>query len=278
MNAKIATGFTEGALSARLFYRHLPTHQARAHLVIVHGFGEHSGRYETLMTSMAAYGVGSLAIDYRGHGRADGRRGHVNRFEEYLQDLDSALELADRLGGGGRLIIVGHSVGGLILATRLQRPRPEAVVGAIMSSPSIGFKLKVSAWKDAVGVAAASLWPALTMSAGVDPSLLTHDAEIVGRYRRDPLVVGEVTARWYQEAQGAQKSALDGAGFIDLPLLVMQAGDDRIADPAVAKCFADAVSSATYHEFPGMYHEIFNERDRAQVYARMVAFIDELLG
>ena len=89
----IDTGFCEGALSARLYYRHLVAKDARAQLVILHGFGEHSGRYEQLMTERAEHGLSSLAIDYRGHGRADGRRGHVNRFSEYLTDADRALAI-----------------------------------------------------------------------------------------------------------------------------------------------------------------------------------------
>jgi len=277
MSATIATGFCEGALSARLFYRHLAAKEARAQLVVIHGFGEHSGRYEPFMRAMADRGLSTLAIDYRGHGRADGRRGHVNRFEEYLGDVDCAVTLAAKLEADVPQVLLGHSIGGLILAHRLQRPVSPRVVGGVMSSPSLGFKLQVSAWKDAVGTAAASLWPSLTLDAGVDASLLSHDPAVVEAYEKDPLVVREVTARWYHEAQEAQKLAMTGAGFISLPLLVMHAGDDQIADPVVSRTFAESVPTATYEEFPGMYHELLNETERDKVFETLSGFVDGLV-
>lgn len=280
MSRTIVSSFAEGGLAARIFFRQLALPKARAQLLFVHGFGEHSGRYEATMRAVADSGFSSYAFDYRGHGRADGRRGHVNRFGEYLTDLDAAIALAHAKAPDLPMVLVGHSVGGLIVTHRIQRLLPDFVVGAALSSPSLGFKLKVAAWKDAVGQAAASLWPALTMSAGVDPNFLTHDSAVVAAYGADPLVVREVTARWYHEAEQAQKIALNGAGFIDRPLLVMQAGDDRIVDAEVVERFARTVPSAAFHQFTGLYHELFNETEpgRSEVLSTLVEFIDGLDG
>lgn len=225
-------------------------------LLIVHGYGEHGGRYAERAKLFVAAGYRVLIPDLRGHGRSGGRRGHVMSFSEYLDDVARVIaEVAE----GSQLFLFGHSNGGLIAASWLLE-RPSRVVRAALSSPFFGLGLKPPAWKEVAGRVLGKYLPKISLPNEIDPKHVSHDPAVVQDYRTDPLNHSVANARWYVEALAAQERALSAAPRVSVPLLVLQAGDDKLVAPAATRRWCDAApESVEYEEIAGAYHELFFE-------------------
>jgi alpha-beta hydrolase superfamily lysophospholipase len=259
----------------------------RARIAIVHGYGDHAGRYEEFMTWLAARGIGCHAFDLRGHGRSSGRRAFVREWEEYLDDLDAFLEehdLRERAGSSGSelplpLFVLGHSHGGLVVAAAGIRHRLERhnVRGVVLSAPYLVNALRVPRHKVLAARVANLLTPWLRIRSGVRPEMLSSDDGHVEDSRRDPLSLRIATPRWYLTHRPVQAEVLSNASEMTLPLLVLQGDADPIADPAGAKRFHDAARSAdkTFVIYPGFRHEPLREAGRERVFADILNWIHQ---
>ena len=262
------TGFLSSKDGTQLYYRAIPHESAAATLVFVHGFGEHCTRYDHVQRWFHSQGYDVIAFDYRGHGKAQGRRSYVERFRDYLDDLDCVIRFVlSRIGDDQGLFLVGHSHGGLI-SSSYALDKPEGIDGVVLSNPYFGLKVAVNPAKIALAKLMANLWPTLTLPTGLPPEHLSTDQRVGDDYTKDPLVNKIATARWFVEATEQQKYVLKNAGRLKLPILLLQAGDDRIADGDVSQAFIAAVGSTDKEVkwYDGMYHEIFNESDKEQVF------------
>ena len=268
------TGYLESR-GARLYTRWWTGVEPRAGVVLVHGFAEHSGRYQHVGERLVQAGMSVLAFDYRGHGRANGRRNYIGRYEDYLVDLDAALALARETLGSLPLFVLGHSQGGLISLSHSQSRQPD-LAGLALSCPALGFAVTVPAWKQWLGRAASRLWPSLAIPSGLDAKWLSHDESVVQAYEADPLIHEFATARWYTESLEAQQRAFEAVANLRVPTLVMQGADDHIVDPAAVRRFVETMGAGEqrYIEYPGLYHEIFNEPEHAKVLDDLVAWLD----
>lgn len=262
----------------RLFYRWHPVSEARASVVIVHGFAEHSGRYGGVISRMNAAAFNVLAFDYRGHGHAEGRKGYIDRFSEYVEDTRCALDFVEDRTRGVPLYVIGHSQGGLIvLATALSQQ--QRIAGCVLSSPALGIAVPVPAWKDALGRVMARVLPSLAIPSGLDPLHISRDPQVVQDYVADPLVPTFARARWYVAFTEAQAEMARRAPEIRLPILVLQAGADRVVDPDATERLAGRLGSddVTFERLDGLYHEIFNEPEKEAVLDQVVAWIEARL-
>ena len=260
------TGYTEGYIKQndlKIYYRHYKASPEKARMIITHGLGEHSGRYLNVINRLVPKGISIFAPDFRGHGKSDGKRGHVNSFGDYLEDLYSIFDVAIKEKKSGiKYFLLGHSLGGLIAINYAIR-RQETIDGLIISSPSLGVVVKVPAIKAVLGKAMSSLWPGLSLNNELDASKISHDEKVVAAYRNDPLVHDRVTARWFTEFLSSMEKANNQASDIKVPFLMQIAGDDHLVDAAMSKSFFERVSSKdkTLHVYEGLYHEIFNEKE-----------------
>jgi alpha-beta hydrolase superfamily lysophospholipase len=267
----------------------IPTAE-RARLAIVHGYGDHAGRYEEFMTWLAARGIGCHAFDLRGHGRSSGRRAFVQEWEEYLGDLDAFLdqkELFAAKSSGGEpplpvptpTFVLGHSHGGLVVAAAGVRHRLDRhnVRGVILSAPYLVNALAVPRHKLFAAHVANLLAPWLRIRSGVRPEMMSSDAGRVEDSRVDPLALRVATPRWFMTHRPVQLEVLSRAGELTLPLLVVQGDADPIADPAGAKRFHDAARSAdkTLITYPAFKHEPLREAGRERVFADVLAWITQ---
>jgi alpha-beta hydrolase superfamily lysophospholipase len=270
-----STGFLDGRLGVRLFYRLRAVPDQTGMVLLLHGFGEHSGRYGHVIDALAAAGLSTLAMDYRGHGRSEGRRAYCNRFTEYVDDAETGLVKARELAQGKSLFLVGHSFGGLIAASYLIQRGAEGIRGLVLSGPCFEFSLPVPTWKVWLGKTASRFLPTLAVPAGVDPKELSRDPAVGEKYAADPLVLRTATARWYTEALEAEGRALAGAGAVKLPSLVMHGAADHIVSPHATERFFAAMSSEdkTLRIIPGARHEIFNETDQEQTIGEVVGWL-----
>jgi alpha-beta hydrolase superfamily lysophospholipase len=242
----------------------------KAVFAIVHGYGEHSGRYLNPVNYFAPRGYRLYAYDLRGHGQSPGPRGHINRFDEYLIDTDEFLKFVRGREPGRKLFLLGHSLGGLIVSSYCESYSTGDLSGLIMSSAFLRLKMQVPGWKVWMGKALSSLAPAFAMPNDIPASFLSHDPAIAA-YDGDPLNHHVFTARWSTEVMAAQSRVLDRAGEINLPALVMYAGSDQIADPEGSALFFDRlkVADKTCHRYDGYYHELFNEVGKEAVFKDM---------
>jgi len=267
--------FFDAGDGLRLFFRRWFVSQPKGLVAIIHGFAEHSGRYEHVADFLCERGWSVAAFDCRGHGQSGGRRAHIDHFQDYLDDTRSFLDEIKKAGHPEPPILLGHSQGGLIAARYVQM-FPDAVPGLVLSSPYLALVMKVPAFKAVAGKLVSRIFPTLAMKTGLDPSILSHDRHEVEKYAADPLVSDIATARWFTEVQEAQATAVQQAGAIACPLLMLLAGDDRlVAAPVSKNLFAGAASAdKTLHEYEGYYHEVFNEVGRDQVLSDLGTWLE----
>jgi alpha-beta hydrolase superfamily lysophospholipase len=230
-------------------------------MVIAHGLGEHSGRYGNVVERMRMHGVSVWASDHRGHGRSEGKRGHVLNFSQYANDLRLMVQLARvDLPAGLTCFLLGHSLGGLI-ALDFCRRYPDLIDGVIASSPALGMVIAVPRVKKFLGIIMSSVWPGLSMRNELDASKISHDRQVVKAYQDDPLVHDRVSARFFTEFLAAMETVRQTAATIQTPLLLQVAGDDHLVDAHSSREFFTklALEDKTIHVYDGLYHEIYNE-------------------
>lgn len=244
--------------------------RARAVVGLLHGFGEYGARYAHVARSWAGRGIGVVALDLRGHGRSEGRRGSCRRFDEYLDDVAELVEHFRERAHAAPHFLFGHSFGGLVAAAE-GIASPSRWRAVILSSPAFGFAVKVPALKKLAGRVASRVLPDFALPAGVKGEDLTHDPAIARAYDEDPLVIKNARARWYTEALAAQDRVVASAGSFSLPLYVAVGTRDRVADIGRAKDFfqATAASDKVWDACEGLFHEVLNEPQWPQLAARM---------
>jgi alpha-beta hydrolase superfamily lysophospholipase len=252
----------------------------RAALLFVHGLAEHSGRYDRVARYFAERGYVGYAIDYQGHGRSPGPRVHVDSFETWLDDVRDGLGLVRHEHPGLPFVVVGHSQGGLLVLLQALRD-PDDRVATVVSSPLLGVA-PASRPGRALRTVTKLLMrfaPRLLVPNQVDPAWLSHDPAVVRAYVTDRLVSRKVSAGWFRALQRAFVEAHAGAARWSSPLLVLASRGDRLVDPdAVARWVAAApaphVSSVFWDD---LYHELFNETARQDVFAAMERWLDARL-
>ena len=264
----------------RIFYRRQAARgeKTRARVLVVHGFAEHSGRYEHVLRGFSERGFDAWALDLRGFGQSDGGRGCIRRWDEYLDDVQALLECAARDRATVPVFLVGHSMGGLV-STRFCEERPSGLRGLLLSSPFFRVKMPVPAVKRAAATVLSSLVPDLALPTDMDPGLISRDPEVVKAYVEDPLVLKKATTRWFTEAMGAQARALADAPSLAMPLLVIHGAADAIADPEASRRFFELAGAQdkTLRLWPELRHEILNEPEKQEVLAAFSEWIEKRL-
>lgn len=249
-------------------------------LVVQHGFGEHSGRYGNLIAALENENTAVYALDARGHGKTPGKRGHIDDFNLYASDLAVLLAKARAENPSVPMILLGHSMGGLIATLAALKPEvSKELKGLIVSSGAFKPALDTTqAIKKAVGTMLAKIAPAMTVPAGLDVRLISRDDNVVQAYGNDPLVHGKISMKMGVDLFATGEMLIEQAGKITLPILVIHGDADGIAQAEGSKAFFQGVSSQdkTIKLYPGFYHETMNEplSDRRQVLSDIVGWIN----
>jgi alpha-beta hydrolase superfamily lysophospholipase len=273
--ARHEEGFLNSADHLRLYWQRFTPERAVATAVVLHGGGDHCGRYPGITAALVRAGFQVAMVDFRGHGQSDGRRWHVDAFSDYLHDLDAFIAKLSQDGvARDRLFFVGHSQGGLIAALWAIR-HARLLSGVVLSSPYFRLALKPPLAKVLAAKLVGRVVPWLPVSAGLQISKLTSDPELQRWTDRDPLYGRATTPRWFEEASRAQLEALRRAPELDVPLLVLAAGADEIADVSAARAFVAAAGARDKRivVYDAFRHEIFNEVGRAEPIGEAVAWL-----
>ncbi len=265
MSIETTTSTSDGLTLLRRVWD--PEGEPQATVLIVHGLGEHSGRYEHVGDHFAAAGVAVRSFDLRGFGRSGGRRAYVDRFQQYLDDVEAQLGWARE--AGAPVVMLGHSLGGLIATRYLQsdRPQPDA---AVLSAPAL--VADVPAVKKAAARALSRVLPSLALPNDITGEQLSSDPEVGEAYFADPLVYTKTTARLGAEILAAIAAANGELGRIGVPLLVIHGGADTVVPPPASAPLA-GLPDATRRLFPAFRHECHNERDKEQALEAMTEWV-----
>lgn len=262
----------------QLFYQTWVPDSPMAVLVVVHGLGDHSGRYGPFTRYFVERGFAVALYDQRGHGRSEGERGHAEQFQDFLQDLAQFVQLTKERFPKLPLFLVGHSFGGQVALNFVVR-YAKGLRGIVLCSPNVVLKLPVPNWKKKVAAWAKDSMGRMKISHQLDSKLLSHAPGVVAAYDNDPLVFTHVTARLGAIIMHNLDIIMALASRIHLPALFLQAGDDAICDPEGTRAFFQRVPIANKQLkiYDGMYHELFNETDRDRVFADTEIWLNEQL-
>jgi alpha-beta hydrolase superfamily lysophospholipase len=255
----------------------LPTRgePVRGLVLIVHGLGEHAGRYDALANRLNAWGFAVRGYDQLGHGESAGFRGGLPTDFRLLEDLaDVVDDTHSRIAADVPLILLGHSLGGLV-AARLVSLRMRPVDALVLSSPALDAGM--NAFQKLLVAVLSRLAPDLRIGNGLNPKYLSHDPEVVRAYKADRLVHDRISARLARFIADAGPATLALAAGWTVPTLLMYAGADHLVNPAGSRRFAkdapkQVVSSVCFED---LYHEIFNERDAAPVFNTLRRWLDQ---
>lgn len=262
-----------------LFVRDWPAnhHSVKHGIVVLHGLGEHCGRYIHIARFFQTLGFTVRSFDQRGHGQSDGRRGDVPNSSTNLEDLRFVVdEFTQQLDAPP--ILFAHSMGGLF-ACHFALASLSKLSGLILASPAL--KVKVSTFQKYLFAFASRVIPHLGVTHGTNGRYLSHDAEVVYAYQNDPLVHSRISASLFQSMLHSMEYVKTHTAQMKLPLLLLIAGADQVVDPEGSQLFSQQLdhrltaSSVTTIVYPDFYHEIFNELDSIKAFDDVRIWLEE---
>jgi alpha-beta hydrolase superfamily lysophospholipase len=263
----------KNAEGLRLFAAEWPVKNPKAVVALVHGQGEHIGRYAHVAEWFNRHSVAFVGFDQQGYGRSEGKRGHVKNLDALLDDIGLLQENTRKMYPDTPLFLYGHSMGGGLALNYVTRRDP-LLAGLIVTAPWIRLAFEPPFVKVVAGKVLKKFMPALTLPTGLVANFLSHDEAVVQAYKSDPLVHDQLSAAagiaLLEAAQWLDKYS----GVFSIPVLLMHGGADKITSAAATKAFFGRVAGeVTYREWPGLYHEIHNEREKEQVFEYTLAWM-----
>ncbi len=274
MSAELDVDHFAAAGGLALRRRRWSGERAERVIALVHGFAEHSGRYDGVARRLVARGFRVHGFDQRGHGESEGPRNHVSRFELLLDDIERFLAVVRGEEGARPLLLLGHSMGGLETIRLLADRRPN-VAAAVVSGPALALGGGVSRLRLLLARALSRVAPRLRVPTGLPATGLSRDPEVVRAYQTDPLISTAASARLAAELLRATGTAIRAATRIQVPLLIVHGEADPLCDVAGSREFARlAGSGVDLRTYPGLLHEVLFEPEGPEVLDDVVAWIE----
>lgn len=246
--------------------------EPKAVIVIIHGAMEHHERYRPLADMWREHGFHVVLGDLPGHGTTSRSRGHITNFDEYIIEVSRWIEEAKSYQLP--LFLLGHSMGGLI-AIRMMQENKVDVNGVILSSPCLGIVSKPPAYLRAMSKVMNVVYPSLLVPSNLTVEMATRNKDIRDAMENDSLYLRKVSVRWYSELlRGMKEASEKQEEFPNVPLLLMQACEDKIVDKTIVRTWFDElnIDDKAYKEWENCYHELFNEYEREEVFTHAFHF------
>lgn len=257
-------------------YSHDDVESPRAAILMIHGLGEHAGRYNTWADRFNTAGIVFRAFDLPGHGLSGGKRGVMPELSRVFSIIGSLLEGLRNDFPGLPLFLYGHSLGGGLLLNMLVNSTPD-VTGAIVTSPWIRLTETPPPFKVWLAGITKKIIPGMTQQSGLKTGFLSHDPDVVAAYKNDPLVHGLISAGLFAAMTEAAEETLRRTSEIRVPLLLTHGRDDMITSPSGTIEVAGAAPAATLKLWDGAYHEVHNDRMKDEHFEFICEWIDTLL-
>lgn len=268
-----AEGSVNSTDGTRLAVRAWPEPTAQITFAVVHGLGEHSGRYERFARGMARFQMATFAVDLRGHGKSAGQRGHVDSWSRWVDDAAAFVAYVESQTTG-EVVPLGHSFGGVVMLSAVRSGRLTRTKRFVLSSPALKLYVKVPAWKASGARVLSAIAPRLALDNEVDPGTVSRIPEVVSAYRSDPLVHGKISSRLFEEWRRAAADNLAHADEINLPFLILAGTDDHLIDPAGSQELHEKTSARSdLRLLDGRYHESFNDLGSDEVFTTIADWL-----
>lgn len=250
----------------KLHSEHFVAEKPRAVICLVHGFGEHLGRYHELMKFFNAENIASLAMDLRGHGKSGGLRGHAPGHSLLMSDIEELLKAARAEYTESPIFLYGHSLGGGLTLQYILHNNTNELSGFIASSPWIRLAFEPPKWKEKVGGLASKIAPRIRLDSNLNIKALCRDPDVVSAYEEDPLVNLKISARLYEIAKNAGTDTLAHSGSLKLPGLLFHGSADQITDHRATEHFANNhPDDVKFHLLENFYHEAHHDPGKENV-------------
>ncbi len=255
----------------------LPDTNPIAIICHIHGQSDHSSRFAHVASFFVKHNIAFFAIDLVGHGKSGGKRGHISKFNDYLENVELLKDEAVKKLPGVPIFIYGHSMGGNIVLNQAYNSR-DKVAGYIVTSPWIKLAFDPPKMKIIFGSLVNSIYPSLSQPTGLDANLISHDKEVVKNYMNDELVHGKITTAAYFEIRKYGKSILENVSKLHYPILLMHGTADQLTSFEASKELATKKKKMiTFIEYEGLFHELHNEPQKEIVFNDMLEWIKEQL-
>lgn len=272
-------GYTSIEHHSVYFQHWIPDQTPVARVLLIHGLGEHSGRYAHVGDYFTQSRISLTGFDLMGHGKTDGQRGHADSYDDFCLEIDHFLQELVSSQPGVPVFLYGHSLGGLIVLYYLLNKKPRNIKGAISTSPGLAPGFPVPAWKTALGNALYTLLPRFSMDNGLPLDGISHDKAVVNAYKADKLNHPSISARMGMDLIRNGHQISQRASEIDLPLLLMVGREDYLINANAVITFGkNAGDLTTLKVWDGGYHELHNELFRDDVLQFMVDWSMNIVG
>lgn len=267
------TNYITATDGLRLHYKMWEANKTENVLCIVHGHGEHAGRYSHVAAYLNEKNISVFALDLRGHGLSKGKRGHTPSYDLLMKDIEEILKVAREHFLDTPMYLMGHSLGGNLVANFMINDISEELSGFILSAPWFKLAFEPPKFKLKLGQLMCNIWPGFSEHNGLDASKLSKDANEVQKYKDDPLVHGMISAGLFSSISGACKTALLSAGNIKTKGLIYHGSADQIIDAHASEEFAKSNKLFEWNLIDGGYHEPHNDSERQQVFKLLSTWI-----
>ena len=267
---------TSDQLKLKLFTNDVS--EPKAVIMLTHGMGEHGLRYTQMAEFYASNGIGVIAFDIRGHGISEGKRGHTPSYEHLMDDLDKVYLKIKETYPLVPLFLFGHSMGGNLILNFLIR-RKRQVAGAIVTGPYLRLGFEPPKWKIILAKISSNVFPKLTQPTGLELEALSRDKSVIFKYEEDSLVHDKITSSFFVNVHVAGVFAIENAGSIECPLLIMHGASDRLTSPDGSReFFENSNENVSLKIWDGLYHELHNEPENEEIFEFETNWIQKILG
>ena len=251
-----------------------PGDNGRAVIVFVHGLGEHIQRYTHWAEKFSKERIGFVGMDLPGHGRSQGKRGHMKSYLLADEMIDILVNTSKKTFPGIPVYIYGHSLGGGIVLEYLLKKNP-SVKGAIVTSPWLKLAFEPSKGKVRLASAMKAIYPGLIQPSGLNVNDLSHDVSVVEKYKNDPLVHDKISVGLFASAMSAASYSLENASSLKVKTLLMHGSDDHICSPDGSREFAAKTNKVELKIWEGGFHELHNEPFNDEVFTYIMGWINK---
>lgn len=255
----------------------IPKQEIKGAICLIHGLGEHSGRYESVAERLTSAGYAVFTFDHEGHGKSSGKRGHSPDYNAFMYNINKILACAKEEFPAKPLFIYGHSMGGNLAINYCLDYRPD-IKGAVITSPWLKLIHPPKAWLVSLAKIADIFYPSFTLHTGLKTKDFAALEELYEEHKSDKLNHNRISIRTFLITQEKGEVALGRADEFTLPLFMAHGGEDKITSAEASKKFADKAKSGEYFLFRQSYHEIHNDVEKEIFFQKLISWLDKICG